>query len=162
MSCEYIALDLIKEAEGFRGIEYLCPAGYKTLGYGRNLELNPLSQEERMQCMVGNNGLLRVSQNVASDWVTSEIKKINSTCSEEWFYYLDDYRKAVIIDIIYNIGMKKWRTFTKCHEALIEKNFGIASRELKESKWFKQVGLRGLRNVEIMKMGTKINDFYKK
>lgn len=160
---EFLAVNLIKEAEGFSGVEYICPAGYKTLGYGRNLETNPLGNLERTHCMLGNDGLLRVGQNVATDWLVGEVQKISHKCEgEEWFKNLDPYRRAVIIDLIYNLGFKKWNSFKKCQTALIDKNFGIASAELEDSRWFKQVGLRGLRNVEIMKFGAKINEFYRK
>lgn len=160
---EFIALGLIKEAEGFSGVEYKCPAGYRTIGYGRNLDKNPLGIIEKTHLMLGNDGLFRVSQNVAEDWVIAEIHKIVFQCEgKEWFKDLDPTRKAVIIDLIYNLGLKKWDSFKKCQQAIIDKNFGIASEELEDSKWFKQVGLRGLRNVEIMKFGAKLSDFYKK
>lgn len=159
---EFFALALIKEAEGFSGVEYICPAGYKTIGYGRNLETNPLGDLERTHCMLGNDGLLRVSQNVATDWLITEISKITFKCEKkEWFEGLDAYRRAVIIDLIYNLGFKKWDSFKKCQKAIIDRNFGIASAELEDSRWFNQVGRRGLRNVEIMKFGKKINEFYK-
>lgn len=161
---EYItyAKDLIKEAEGFRGIEYICPAGYPTIGYGRNLKTNPLSSSELAKCFRTQDGKLSVNELVANEWLTQEVAKIASECEgKEWFEYLGFERKGVVIDMIYNIGMSKWNGFKKCQSALTEKNFGTASLELKDSKWYNQVGLRGKRNVEIMKFGEKIHDFYK-
>ena len=43
------ALDLVKEGEGFVATPYRCPAGKLTIGYGRNIEANPLTNEERAQ-----------------------------------------------------------------------------------------------------------------
>lgn len=158
----YYARDLIKEAEGFSGIEYLCPAGYRTIGYGRNLETNPLTSSELAKTFRTQDGKLSINEITASEWLTSEVLEIVNKCEgKEWFEYLGFERKGVVIDTIYNIGMSRWNGFKKCQSALKEKNFGTASLELKDSKWYNQVGLRGKRNVEIMKFGEKIHDFYK-
>ena len=44
-----IALELVKEAEGFEPHEYRCTAKKLTQGYGRNLEVHPLSDEEKAE-----------------------------------------------------------------------------------------------------------------
>lgn len=158
----FYAKDLIKEAEGFVGIEYVCPAGFRTIGYGRNLETNPLSESERLKCYKTQDDKLSITQAVADEWLTSEILKIASECEgKEWFEYIGFERKGVVIDLIYNLGMRKWNSFKRCQLALSSKDFGVASLELEDSKWYRQVGLRGKRNVEIMKFGEKIHDFYK-
>lgn len=156
------AKDFIKEAEGLRLVEYECTAGYRTIGYGRNLDLNPLTPAEELKCFKTKDGKLSIKETLANEWLTSEVLNIASKCEgEEWFEYIGAERKAVVIDLIYNLGLSKWNTFKKCKKALSEKNFGLASLELEDSKWYGQVGLRGKRNVEIMKYGEKIHDFYK-
>lgn len=156
------ARNLIKEAEGFKGIEYVCPAGFRTIGYGRNLDKNPLNSNDHLKCFRTHDGKLSISESTANEWLTSEILKIVKECEgKEWFEYIGFERKGVVIDLIYNLGLAKWNTFKKCQAALSNNDFGVASLELEDSKWFKQVGLRGLRNVEIIKFGEKINDFYK-
>lgn len=158
----YFARDLIKEAEGFSGIEYLCPAGYRTIGYGRNLETNPLTSSELAKTFRTQDGKLSINEITASEWLTSEVLEIVNKCEgKEWFEYIGAGRKGVIIDLIYNLGYTKWNTFKRCQLALSSKDFGVASLELEDSKWYRQVGLRGKRNVEIMKFGEKIHDFYK-
>lgn len=154
------AVELITTAEGFRGVEYLCPAGKRTIGYGRNLESNPLTDQEKAKCRRVN-GVLHVDKLQARAWVEDEVIKIIAQAQDEsWFAFLGAWRQAVVVDIIYNIGLKKWSSFKKCRSALSDKNFGIASEELKDSKWYHQVGLRGERNVEIMRFGEQIHDFY--
>lgn len=165
----YYARDLIKEAEGFNGVEYICPAGYRTIGYGRNLETNPLSEIELLKYFNPKNGKLSVSETTASEWLTSEIVKIVKECEgKDWFEFIGTERKGVVIDLIYNLGLSKWNTFKKTQDALKEKNFGIASYELSvgtgeggKSKYLLATGNRALRNIEIMKFGEKIHDFYK-
>lgn len=158
--CLRIARELIEEAEGFSGVEYICPAGYRTIGFGRNLQTNPLSSEEEAKCFKVSGGL-SVSKNIAREWLEAEIYKIFKKCkNEEWFKYLDAVRGAVVIDIIYNIGFKKWESFKNCRSALAEANFGIASEELGKgsgeggkSKYLLQVKTRGERNIKMLKDG---------
>ena len=42
-----LALKLVKDAEGFEPHEYRCTAKKLTQGYGRNIEVPPLSDEEK-------------------------------------------------------------------------------------------------------------------
>lgn len=164
---EYIvyAKDLIKEAEGFSAVVYKCPAGFNTIGYGRNIDANPLTQSDILRMskrLVNGETELVVSKNLADEWLTSEVLEIAKDCEgKDWFEYIGFERKGVIIDLIYNLGLTKWNTFKRCQLALSSKDFGVASLELEDSKWYRQVGLRGKRNVEIMKFGEKIHDFYK-
>lgn len=171
---EYIfyARELIKEAEGFSPVVYKCPAGFNTIGYGRNIDANPLTQSEiaRMgRRTINGESQLVISNLLAEEWLTSEILDIASKCEgKEWFEYIGYERKGVIIDIIYNIGFSKWNDFEKCKKALADKNFGIASYELGvgtgeggKSKYFLATGNRALRNIEILKYGEKIQNYYK-
>lgn len=165
---EYIfyARELIKEAEGFSPIVYKCTAGFNTVGYGRNIDANPLTQSELMRTgkrIINGETQMFVSNLLAEEWLTSEILDIASKCEgKEWFEYIGYERKGVVIDLIYNLGLTKWNTFKRCQLALSSKDFGVASLELEDSKWYRQVGLRGKRNVEIMKFGEKIHDYYNK
>jgi len=43
---ESLLIAQLKKHEGFRSKVYKCPAGYLTIGYGRNLETNGLTKEE--------------------------------------------------------------------------------------------------------------------
>lgn len=155
------ALDLIKEAEGFRGSIYLCPAGYPTIGYGRNLKTNPLTEKEEAECFKSSDNL-NVSKNVAEKWLLKEVEIIADRLEKEGYLkYLDPLRQAVLIDLVYNLGFAKFLTFKKFLIALSNANYGIASDELVDSKWYVDVGRRGKRNAEIMRYGSKVNDYYK-
>lgn len=155
------ALDLIKEAEGFSGSVYQCTAGYPTIGYGRNLKTNPLTEREESECFRSADNL-KVSKNVAESWLLKEVEAIADRLNREGFLkYLDPLRQAVLIDLVYNLGFAKFLTFKNFLSALSNSNYGIASDELINSKWYLDVGRRGKRNAEIMRYGSKINDYYK-
>lgn len=40
-------IDKTADFEGFMANVYKCPAGFDTIGYGRNIEANPLTKEEK-------------------------------------------------------------------------------------------------------------------
>lgn len=64
-----LALKLVKEAEGFEPLPYRCTAGKLTQGYGRNLEVHPLSEEEKAE--LASDG--SVSEEVAERWAIKEL-----------------------------------------------------------------------------------------
>lgn len=155
------AVRLCKEAEGFSPKVYKCPAGYKTIGYGRNLETNPLNSEELKLCYVLN-GLLVISEEIADKWLREDIAKIlDRIASKSWFKG-NAPQKAVLIDLVYNMGLSKLLTFKKFIKAMEDENFIEAVKELKDSRWYRQVGLRSVRNCEILRTGIDDYDYYGK
>ena len=146
-----IALELIKEAEGFVAKPYYCPAGKLTQGYGRNLEAIPLDEYEKT--FLNPDG--SVSRDVATDWAMEEIEHCYNQLSKlSFFTKADDVRQAVLIDMCYNLGMNGLLKFKGMLKALENMDYGVAAAEMVDSKWYKQVGNRGIRNVTIMRTGV--------
>ena len=151
MKCIDIALELIKQAEGFSAKPYYCPAGKLTQGYGRNLEALPLDEYEKT--WLEDDG--SVSRDVATDWVMEEIYHCYNQLSKlSFFVKTDDVRQAVLIDMCYNLGMSGLLKFKGMIKALETMDYGVAAAEMVDSKWYKQVGNRGIRNVTIMRTGV--------
>lgn len=150
MKCMDIALELIKEAEGFVAKPYYCPAGKLTQGYGRNLEVFPLDEYE--QTFLNPDG--SVDRDVAADWAMEEVAYCHGVLSSlSFFTKADEVRKAVLIDMCYNIGLSGLLKFKRFIKALDELDYGVAAAEMIDSKWYRQVGNRGIRNVAIMRTG---------
>ena len=146
-----IALELIKEAEGFSAKPYYCPAGKLTQGYGRNLEAIPLDEYEKT--FLNPDG--SVSSDVATDWAMEEIQHCYDMLSTlSFFGNLDDVRQAVLIDMCYNIGWSGLLKFKRFIKALEAQDYAVAAAEMIDSKWYRQVGVRGIRNVKIMRTGN--------
>lgn len=142
-----MALALVKEAEGFIPNKYLCPAGKVTQGYGRNLEVHPLSEEEKAE--LASNG--SVSEEVAERWAIKELYECEEKLKSNIIYQKQsDVRKAVLLDMCFNIGYTGLMKFKKMWFALGNKDYPEASRQAKDSAWYVQVGNRGKRNVEII------------
>ena len=142
-----LALKLVKEAEGFEPLPYHCTAGKLTQGFGRNLEAHPLSEEELKEL----NGDGTVSETVAEKWALHELLDCEIKLMSNIIYKNQSpIRKAVLLDMCFNIGYAGLMKFKKMWFALGNKVYASASREMKDSAWYTQVGTRAKRNVEIM------------
>ena len=142
-----LALELVKEAEGFIPHQYYCPANFLTQGYGRNLEVHPLSEAEKAEL----NGDGTVSEEVATKWAIKELLECEAKLKDNIIYKNQTpIRKAVLLDMCFNIGYSGLMKFKKMWFALGNKDFAEASRQAKDSMWYLQVGNRGKRNVQII------------
>jgi len=115
----------LREEEGYRRFMYLDTEGIPTIGYGRNLKdvgINPVEAEF----------LLRNDMQSA----------LIGAASFPWFDALSDLRKAVITDMIFNMGLLRFKTFKKMLFAVTNKDYPGAALEMLDSKWAKQVGDR--------------------
>lgn len=128
------AIEQIKFDEGFRGQPYLDTVGKTTIGYGRNLDDNPLTKSE------------------AEYLLNNDLKKVSYECCKLSYYSeLTHTRKAVILNMVYNLGMPRFKKFKKMNSALAERNYLLASVEMLDSRWADQVGDRATRLSEQMK-----------
>ena len=150
--------------EGLRLKVYKCPAGYWTVGVGRNLQGKPLSKEEQ-EYIFKRSGL-------APDEVIEVLKERGITKDEalfllrrdiedavqdlknfDWFEALDPIRRKVVIDMRYNLGPTRFRSFKKMIAALARGDYEAAAAKMVDSKWYHQVGNRSKRLVAMMRTG---------
>jgi len=130
------ARDQIKRDEGFRGNVYQCTAGANSIGYGRNLDANPLTEEE------------------AEYLLDNDLKKVAKECQQFAFYQsLSPERRAVIINMVFNLGLTRFNKFKKLKAALFIGEYKRAADEMLDSSWAVQVGDRAIRLADIMRRG---------
>lgn len=142
-----LALKLVKEGEGFEPLPYHCTAGKLTQGYGRNLEVHPLSEDEQRELNADGS----VSEYVAEQWALNELIECEVKLNQNIIYQKQSpMRKAVLLDMCFNIGYAGLMKFKKMWFALGNRDFAEASRQMKDSKYYTDVGTRAKRNVEIM------------
>lgn len=152
-----IAVDLIEDGEGFRKNPYICPAGYLTIGHGINLDSHKeIKDELNREGFVNSEGILEITESKSKEilmyFVDDIVEKIGS---EKWYLNADtSLRKAVVIDMVYNLGLSGFKKFKKCLSAIEASNYGDAADEMMDSKWYAQVKNRGVRNVKYMRVGV--------
>ena len=123
--------------EGVRYESYLDSLGKLTAGIGHLL----VGQEAR-KYPVGT----KVSPAQVELWYSNDSNKAcslaNSFLGSSVFSKLHDVRKRAMCNLAFNLG-SKLNQFVKFREAMIKGDYTAAARELKNSRWYSQVGLRG-------------------
>lgn len=130
------ALDLIKKHEGLRFQMYKDSRGIATIGYGHNLEAGSISQSACNQ--------------ILSDDVERTEALLNVL---PWYNELSDTRKAVILDMAFNMGVPGLLNFHGMISAIVNKDFDKASAEMLTSLWAKEVGPRATEDSTMMREG---------
>ena len=150
--------------EGLRLETYKCPAGFWTVGVGRNLEGKPLTGGEQ-EYILGRSGLTPeqvidilkergVTKDEALFLLANDIDDaIADLQNFDWFEELDPVRKKVVIDMRYNLGPTRFRGFRKMIAALARGDYKAAAAEMVDSKWYHEVGNRSKRLVRMMETG---------
>ncbi len=118
MNYEKLKDSLIKN-EGLILIVYTCPAGFKTIGVGRNLETKGISKTEAYKML--DNDILDCKLFLEDN--------LNN------FVNLDDVRQNVLIEMVFNLGENGFKKFKNMIEAIKINDFETASKEMLNSKW---------------------------
>lgn len=128
-------IERIKKHEGLRCKPYRCTAGKLTIGYGRNIEDNGITEAE------------------ASFLLENDIKNSEAECRRAfpWFQKLDEIRRGVIIELCFNMGLKRLLGFKKMLAACECGNYNSAANEMLNSLWARQVGKRAKTLADLMK-----------
>ncbi len=129
------ALDLIENDEDDVLTPYYDSVGVLTAGRGHNLE-RPITQ-------------------VQSDaYFKQDIADAESNLKNyRWYALLDTVRKAVVLNMMFNLGAPRFGGFKKMLAALGHADFITASAEMLDSKWAGQVGKRADRLHKMMLTG---------
>lgn len=129
---------LIKKHEGLRLKPYKDTEGKLTIGVGRNLDDVGITAEEADELLL--NDIDRCLKQIADNF--------------PWMSDLDDVRIAVVISMIFNMGLDGFMGFRKTIESIQARDFETASKEMMESKWYTQVGRRAHELSEMMRTGN--------
>lgn len=130
------AIEDLRRHEGFRRHPYRCTSGKLTVGYGLNLENRGIHEHEALWILTGD--VQRIHDRLYADYV--------------WFRELDCDRRAVIINMVFNLGLPGFLKFRRMITALIKKDYEEAANEMLDSKWATQVGNRALELADTMRL----------
>ena len=155
------AAEFISKNEGFIPYIYKDTLGIETIGYGRNLQVRPLSEYEKKTYCYYKDNILHIDKEYSFQYLYNEVFSIYAKVKWElYFIELNEARKIVILDMIYNLGKSGFDKFIKFKEALCKKDYKTAAIELSsgsgtngKSKYLIQVKSRAERNIKIIKSG---------
>jgi|SRR5579864_9058032 len=119
----------LQRDEGVRCYPYVDTTGHVTIGVGRNLSTDGLSDAE-------------VSTLLTNDLVAA-IAALNTALP--WWTSLDDVRQRAIINMAFNLGVEKLCGFVHFLAALQAGNWTEAVHQMRNSLWSVQVGARATR-----------------
>jgi lysozyme len=137
MSYRDIVRDQLRQDEGIRAKPYKDSVGKLTIGIGRNLDDVGLSPYE-------------INILLESDLIRAEDAAMK--CFDN-FASLSDARKAVLMNMAFNLGQPRLSEFKKLKSAVEANDWDWAAKEMLSSKWSEQVGMRAQRLAKAMREG---------
>lgn len=129
--------EYIKEHEGLRLKRYKCPTGHWTIGYGH--------------LILEHENYKNITLEQANEIFEKDFQKHYEQA--KLFPNFDELpfsKQCVIVDMCFNLGgnfFYKWPKFTKY---MTEGNYVAAANEIKNSKYYKQVGNRAKNNIYLI------------
>jgi|TARA_R100001530_G_scaffold94_2_gene164 lysozyme len=130
--------ETLKRHEGVRQYAYRCPAGYWTIGAGRNIDENSgrgLSDDE-------------IDYLLQND-ISLSMDELQNTFS--WFGELPKQVQGVLVNMHFNMGLYTLRKFRNMLDALERGEYNRAADEMLDSNWADQVGNRALELSDIVR-----------
>lgn len=141
---EHLTAQLVRH-EGLRLFFYVDTVGKATIGVGRNLEDTGISQDEAM-LMLGHD-------------IDRIVRGLTNAYSG-WFLRLDPVRQSALVNMAFNLGLKRFAGFTQMIAALARGEMDAAADEMLASTWAQQVGHRAEELAEQIRTGAWANAAY--
>lgn len=139
----------IEQNEGFKADAYLDTSGRITIGYGRDVQDNPLTLDEWNEILP--NG---ITTDQATDLMSNAINSVLEWLSTyKWWDSLTDNRKIALIDMAYALGKTHFLGFPKMILAVATGNYNEAATQMKNSHWYSQEPNRVDRDANLMLNG---------
>ena len=131
--------------------------GIDTVGIGRNLEDRGITDGElsyinKTMDDIYDNGL---TEEEAYYLCMNDIAIVEKEllANKPIVNQLNDVRQMVLIDMAFNMGVPRLCKFKNMWGAIYDGNYEIASIEMMDSRWAKQVGSRAIKLSDAMKAG---------
>ena len=148
-------ISFITKNEGKKNKVYMDSKGIPTIGVGFNLTRGDAPQklkEVGASYTLVRNGLESLSDAQINKLLDKDVDHaINGASSfVPNFNQLPSGVKTILIDMTFNMGIHKLNGFHNLKDALTHNDWNKAKREMINSAWYKQVGQRGPRLVNLL------------
>jgi lysozyme len=129
--------NLLVSHEGLRLMPYADVSGHMTIGVGRNLSDKGITVMEAYYLL------------------DDDILYFGTKLAHYLPFYsdLDENRQIALVDMAFNIGIQGILNFTFFIEAMTKGEYVEASRQMLDSAWAKQVGMRAQQLADIIRTG---------
>lgn len=126
----------VKFHKGYREKAYLDSVGVWTIGYGTNLQS------------------LTIDKSLAELWLSRSLEDAETGAETlPGYAHLNSARQAVLIEMVYNMGLPTVRKFVNTLAAVAEGRYDDAANGMRASRWATQVGKRARRLAMQMETG---------
>lgn len=124
-----------RDTSGLAHIAYRCTSGALTIGYGHNLDANPIP---------GITAQSRLSEAEACRILDVDVFLVERGLAERLPFAagLDPARYAVLVNMAFNMGLGGLLTFSNTLTEVRERRYAHAARRMMQSRWAQQVGYR--------------------
>ena len=129
-------IEMLKRDEGVSSTPYddatgnpvLAPTGNVTIGIGRHIFANPLTEDEMLYLLKND---IKAARKVCAEYV-----------GQQKFSSLTSHRRLALTCLAFNLG-NRLKTFKKMLAAIESDDWQTAAKELRDSLWAKQVDPKG-------------------
>ena len=138
--------DILIKEEGFKDTPYYCSEKYPTIGIGFKLgpKNTPLHYYD-----------FKISKEVAKLLLQERIDEIKEQLSKyDWYNNCNEDRKAILISMAYQLGLKGLLTFTNTLAYIAKGDYNSASVNMLKSKWSLQTPNRARRHATVMRTAS--------
>lgn len=134
-------IDRVKKEEAFRSHPYKDSKGLESIGYGFNISPTGPGLSEEESTII----------------LSMRLTKLNGTLTDAlpWANSLDPVRFDVLLDMAYNMGIKKLLQFKNTLEMVKVGNYKEAAAAMLQSEWDQEVGQRALNLAKVMESGIE-------
>ena len=130
-------MDFIEQWEGRKYTAYRCSEGYLTIGVGHRIhkDIGELTDKE-------------IDRFLLNDTLTA-IRAAKETVSS--FDEQPKIIRLVLVDMAFNLGKRGLSRFKNTINACNAKDYVLMSKEMIDSKWFRQTGVRSRHHVKAVR-----------
>lgn len=115
--------------------------GKLSIGAGRNIEDNGITDSESKYLL------------------ENDLSRVVGECRDNFPFFnaLDDDRQNSIADMLFNMGLPRFKGFVKMLAAVAAGDFKEAANQIKSSIWAGQVGARAVDDAALMENGSTVH-----
>ena len=126
---------MIRRHEGVKQFPYECSAKKLTIGIGHNLTD------------------LGLPDSIIEDLFDHDLGNAISGCATLYpnWHELPDDIQMVLVDMMFNLGVNRISRFKRMNRAIDDQNWHRMAEEMKNSRWYVQVGTRSRELIEIVR-----------